>query len=133
MSLVKLWSNQGADECNVANRSCRVGNDGSVWVPEEGIGPLLAVGGFSLADPPARQPVVGNARMVHPDKAVHGRTLKFDRPADLVLTPRSVVSLQGCGPFDGPYWPRSIERRLSFEAGFVMSTTAKSIPSWLQT
>jgi hypothetical protein len=68
MSLVKLWSHQGADECNIGTKGYRVDNDGSVWVPEEGIGPLLEKGGFVLADPPARQPVVsGFAHMMHPD------------------------------------------------------------------
>jgi hypothetical protein len=65
MSLVKLWAGRGTDEANFGSHRYRVWNDGSIWVDAEAVGPLVAVGGFALADPPARQAATGFARMAH--------------------------------------------------------------------
>jgi hypothetical protein len=65
MEMVRLRASQGTDECNL-RASYRVDNDGTVIVPAEAVGPLLAVGGFTLADPPPTAPLPGgNVRMRH--------------------------------------------------------------------
>lgn len=52
---IRLIAPAGTDECNWAGNRYRVANDGSVEVDAGAVGPLLATGGFSLADP--AQPV----------------------------------------------------------------------------
>jgi len=63
--MVKLGSGQGADECNYAGQRYRVDNDGTVLVDKEAVGPLLAIGGFVLADPPVVQVPHGSVRVMH--------------------------------------------------------------------
>jgi hypothetical protein len=50
MTKIRLFSNQGSDECNYGSQRYRVSNAGIVEVDAEAVGPLLAVGGFSLAE-----------------------------------------------------------------------------------
>lgn len=64
--MVRLRSTQGADECNWGGQRYRVDNDGTAWVDEEAVGPLLEKGGFVLVDLPAPVEVaVGMIRLIH--------------------------------------------------------------------
>jgi hypothetical protein len=66
MTKIRLISNQNGDECNYGSERFRIANDGTVWVPAAAVGPLLAIGGFSLADeiPPVAV-AHGSVRLVH--------------------------------------------------------------------
>jgi hypothetical protein len=50
MTKIRLISNQGSDECNFGDQRYRVSNAGIAEVDADAVGPLLAVGGFSLAE-----------------------------------------------------------------------------------
>ena len=57
----------------------------------------------------------------------HERSLSFHAPGDLVLTPRSIISLSGTGsPADMNYYADTVTREIDFEGGFRMNVTAKN-------
>jgi hypothetical protein len=89
MASVQLRASQGSDECNFGGRRFRVDDDGTVWVPEEGIAPLLLVGGYSLVDPPGPPEPSGDARVRHrsdPAAACSFRGVVYTPDAGGVLT-----------------------------------------------
>ena len=64
----KVHAPAGTDEVNVGPDRFRVDNDGDVEVPEEALGPLLAVGGFTVDEERDADPT-GFVRLTHPDGA----------------------------------------------------------------
>ena len=56
----------------------------------------------------------------------HERTLSFDVPGELELSPRSMLLVSGVGGWDQRYFVNTITRRISFDGGFVQSVTAKN-------
>ena len=56
----------------------------------------------------------------------HERTMRFDMPGEIDLTPRDVLRLDGCGPWDQVYFVDTINRRLRFGGGFTQSVSAKN-------
>jgi hypothetical protein len=66
MAKVKLIAGQGCDEANHGAERFRVNNDRSVTVCAEAVGPLVAIGGCVIADPPSPIEVPhGNVRLVN--------------------------------------------------------------------
>ena len=54
-------------------------------------------------------------------------TISGTLPGDLILTPRSIVSLQGTGTiYDQVYYPATITRKVSPQSGFTMSISCKN-------
>lgn len=87
---VRLIAHQGGDECNYGGERYRVANDGSVWVHPDAVGPLLAIGGFSLADevPPVAV-AHWNVRLVHrsdPTAACSFRGVNYAPDSDGIVT-----------------------------------------------
>ena len=75
------------------------------------------------------QQAIDLANQRYADITRHLRTIEFDAPGDLVLTPRLVVVLNGTGTaFDTTYYPDMIDLTLSLEGGFCMHVSAKNIP-----
>jgi hypothetical protein len=66
MTKVKLIAGQGADEANFGGGRYRVNNDRTVMVEEAAVGPLVAIGGFVVADlvPPVEVPH-GTIRLIN--------------------------------------------------------------------
>jgi phage protein D len=57
----------------------------------------------------------------------HEMNLSGDLPGDALLTPQSLIQVEGTGtPFDQTYYASSIQRTFSFEDGFRMSVTGKN-------
>ena len=57
----------------------------------------------------------------------HERVITAHMPGELVLTPRSVVALEGTGTaFDQIYYVDTIERQIRFNGGFVQHVRAKN-------
>lgn len=65
MTMIKLIAPRGTDECNYGTHRCRVDNDLSVWVDEWAVPPLLAVGGFRLANPPQPPIPAGDVKVTN--------------------------------------------------------------------
>ena len=75
------------------------------------------------------QQAIALANQRYADITRHLRTITFDAPGDLVLTPRLVVVLTGTGTsFDTTYYPDTIDLKLSFQEGFCMTVSCKNIP-----
>jgi hypothetical protein len=68
------------------------------------------------------------ANKIRADLTANERLIEFQRPADLTLAPRNVVSLQGTGSsWDQTYFVDSVSRSLGFEnGGFTMRVKAKN-------
>lgn len=64
----KVHAPAGTDQVNVGTDQFRVDNDGDVEVPEEAVGPLLAVGGFTVDEERDADPT-GFVRLKHHDGA----------------------------------------------------------------
>ena len=59
--------------------------------------------------------------------ARHERVIELTMPGELVLTPRSMISLQGTNTdFDQTYYIDVIDRRLSFDSGFIQRILARN-------
>ncbi len=57
----------------------------------------------------------------------HERIIHWHSPADLILTPRQMVQLQGTqSDFDQVYYIDTISRHIDFDGGFPMDVTAKN-------
>jgi phage protein D len=57
----------------------------------------------------------------------HERIVELTMPGELTLTPRSMIALQGTGSdFDQAYYVDVIDRRLSFDNGFVQRIRARN-------
>jgi len=66
MSKVRLIAPKGTDECNYGSERYRVNNAGIVEVDAAAVGPLVAIGGFGLADPvPPVAVAHGTVELVH--------------------------------------------------------------------
>lgn len=67
MPKIRLRAPRGTDEANSSSSTIpyKVGLDGTVEVDAEAVGPLLARGGFTLADVETEPLPVGMARMAH--------------------------------------------------------------------
>jgi hypothetical protein len=66
MDKVRLIAPKGTDECNYRGERYRVDNDGIVEVDAAAVAPLLATGGFALADPvPPVAVAHGTVELVH--------------------------------------------------------------------
>jgi hypothetical protein len=60
----------------------------------------------------------------------HERLFEFSEPADLTLTARNMLKLQGtASTWDTVYWIDSIVRSMSLESGFTMSVKGKNVPT----
>lgn len=67
------------------------------------------------------------AQQIATDLTLHERIVSVEMPGELTLTPRSMVRLQGTGTsFDQVYHVGSIERPISFDAGFRQSLRLKN-------
>ena len=63
--------------------------------------------------------------------AQHGRTVSFEMPGELQLTPRSPLQIAQTGTdFDGLYVVAEVDRHLSFRHGFTQTVQARR-PSWI--
>jgi hypothetical protein len=69
------------------------------------------------------------ANQRYADITRHLKTIDFEAPGDMVLSPRGVIALSGTGTvFDTLYYPDRISLSLSQGGGFSMQVTAKNIP-----
>jgi phage protein D len=67
------------------------------------------------------------ANKIRADLSAHERLLEFERPADLTLSARTVITLQGTGSsWDTTYYADSVTREMSIERGFTMRVKAKN-------
>ncbi|GAC1332113.1 MAG: hypothetical protein NVSMB20_03160 [Bradyrhizobium sp.] len=61
------------------------------------------------------------------DITAHERTISFDCPGELDLTPRDIIQLSGCGRgWDQRYFVNTVTRSISVEQGFVQRVTGKN-------
>lgn len=67
------------------------------------------------------------ANRLRADLTKHERLIEFSVPADLIVTARNQVSLQGTGSsWDQPYFIDNISRSMSWDDGFIMRIKAKN-------
>ncbi len=67
------------------------------------------------------------ANRILAEESRHERVIRWREPADLALSPRNLVRLEGTGSsWDQTYYVASVQRRLSYDGGFVMSIEAKN-------
>jgi len=67
------------------------------------------------------------ANRIREDLTKHERLLEFSVPADLMVTARNQVSLQGTGSsWDQPYFIDNISRSMSWDEGFIQRIKAKN-------
>ena len=68
------------------------------------------------------------------DISRHERVIRWSEPANMLLTPRSIVRLEGTGTgFDQIYYADEVTRTISFERGFRMEPSAKNHSPQVQT
>jgi hypothetical protein len=68
------------------------------------------------------------AQSILGDLSRHERVIGFRQPADLSLTPRSILRLRGTGTdWDQAYYPDSITLAASLDGGFVQDVRAKNV------
>lgn len=67
------------------------------------------------------------AKSMLDDITRHERTISWQGPADMILTARSVVRVEGTGTgFDANYFADHVTRTIKFDGGFYMEATAKN-------
>ena len=67
------------------------------------------------------------ANSILAEETRHERVIRWNEPADPVLTARSMVRLQGTGTsWDQAYFVASVQRRIGISSGFVMQIEAKN-------
>ena len=72
---------------------------------------------------------LARAQAIHTDKSRHQLRLEAERPADAILSTRTLVQLEGTGTvFDQVFYPESVVRGLNIRTGFTMRLTAKNHP-----
>lgn len=113
---VRSWSSRnGRGFTKVARAS---GKGGSKDKPQ-----IIAVQRPNLTEDAAQK----LANQILAQESQHERVIRWREPADLVLSPRALVRLEGTGSsWDQTYYVASVQRRLSFEGGFVMQVEAKN-------
>ena len=111
MTIVRLIAGQGADEANHGSQRFRVNNDKSVMVSPEAVAPLVAIGGFVIADPvpPVAVPH-GNVRVRNdrdPAASVtwNGTTYRPDADGAIMVPIESLVDVASHGFAVAPVIP----------------------------
>ncbi len=69
------------------------------------------------------------ARRMATELSRHEYAIEAEQPADLTLSPRSLIRASGFGGWDGLYAIDAISRRFTLKDGFVMTWRAKTIPT----
>lgn len=99
---VRLHATQESDEANWSGNRYRVNNDREIWVDEEAVAPLVAIGGYVPDPAPLVEVPHGNIRVIHTSDpmalcAHAGREFALESDGSLIVPIEAVEHLAAHG------------------------------------